>query len=175
LVVIMPDAEPPQLPACGRLHHSGRVDRGNAAGVLGNRSGKGAGGAGSGQWLPIGSGAPAEPPTSPSFVLTSTISPSWTRICTSIPDAGLSTSASTLSADFSSSNSSARTCSPSRFSHFMIVPSDMHTPICGMRTSKRYPPLCDSYKQLPCDRLQQLSELALHRVQLIPRRDAPRR
>jgi len=42
---------------------------------------------------------------------------------------------STLSVEISSSGSSASTCSPCCFSHFVIVPSETDTPICGMTTS----------------------------------------
>ena len=52
-----------------------------------------------------------------------------------MPDAGLGTSVSTLSVEISSSDSSASTCSPSCFSHFVIVPSETDTPIWGMTTS----------------------------------------
>ena len=57
-----------------------------------------------------------------SFVPTSTVSPSWTRIWVTIPLAGLGTSVSTLSVEISSNDSSASICSPSLLSHFVIVP-----------------------------------------------------
>jgi hypothetical protein len=70
-----------------------------------------------------------------SFVPTSTVSPSWTRISASTPVAGAGTSVSTLSVEISSSPSSAAIGSPTCLSHFVIVPSETETPICGMTTS----------------------------------------
>ena len=70
-----------------------------------------------------------------SIVPTSTVSPSWTRIFVTTPAPGLGTSVSTLSVEISSSGSSAAIVSPSDFSHFVIVPSETETPICGMTTS----------------------------------------
>ncbi len=52
-----------------------------------------------------------------------------------MPLAGLGTSVSTLSVEISSSASSASICSPSCFSHFVIVPSETETPIWGITTS----------------------------------------
>ena len=92
-------------------------------------------------WAVAGSGtsalgaAASSPPMTASLVPTSTVSPSWTRICVSVPEAGLGTSVSTLSVEISSRDSSASTCSPSCFSHLVIVPSETDTPICGMTTS----------------------------------------
>src|SRR5262249_14116906 len=77
----------------------------------------------------------ALPPIWPSFVPTSTVSPSWTRIWVSVPEAGLGTSVSTLSVEISSSGSSASICSPSCFSQRVTVPSETDTPICGITTS----------------------------------------
>ena len=70
-----------------------------------------------------------------SFVPTSTVSPSWTRISAITPDAGDGTSVSTLSVEISSRLSSALICSPTCLSHFVIVPSETDTPIWGMTTS----------------------------------------
>jgi hypothetical protein len=70
-----------------------------------------------------------------STVPTSTVSPSWTRIWTTTPSAGLGTSVSTLSVEISSNGSSRPICSPSDLSHFVIVPSETDTPIWGMTTS----------------------------------------
>ena len=70
-----------------------------------------------------------------SFVPTSTVSPSWTRISATTPDAGDGTSVSTLSVEISSRLSSALICSPTCLSHFVIVPSETDTPIWGMTTS----------------------------------------
>jgi len=74
-----------------------------------------------------------------SVVPTSTVSPSWTRIFWTIPLPGLGTSVSTLSVEISSSGSSASIASPSLRSHFVTVPSDTETPICGMTTSIAVP------------------------------------
>ena len=52
-----------------------------------------------------------------------------------MPEAGDGTSVSTLSVEISSSVSSASTVSPTCFDHFVIVPSETETPICGMTTS----------------------------------------
>ena len=83
----------------------------------------------------FGAAAAPSPPMTASFVPTSTVSPSCTRICVSVPEAGLGTSVSTLSVEISSSDSSAATSSPSCFSHLVTVPSETDTPICGMTTS----------------------------------------
>ena len=85
-----------------------------------------------------GSSTGSPPPSgemTASFVPTSTVSPSGTRICVRTPLAGLGTSVSTLSVEISRSDSSAAISSPSAFSHFVIVPSETETPICGMTTS----------------------------------------
>src|SRR5205823_11374373 len=83
-----------------------------------------------------GAGAPApSPPMTASFVPTSTVCPSCTRISVSTPLPGAGTSVSTLSVEISSSGSSASTCSPCCLSHFVIVPSETETPICGITTS----------------------------------------
>src|SRR6185437_15189888 len=90
-------------------------------------------GSGGAVWAwPFAAGAP---PICASFVPTSTVSPSWTTICVNVPDAGEGTSVSTLSVEISSSASSASTCSPSDFSHFVTVPSETDTPIWGITTS----------------------------------------
>ena len=111
-------------PAAARLRLRGRAARGAA-------SGSGAGASGSAA-AALAAGAP---PIWPSFVPTSTVSPSCTRICVTRPAAGLGTSVSTLSVEISSSGSSASTCSPSCLSHFVIVPSETDTPIWGITTS----------------------------------------
>src|SRR3954451_4556312 len=104
------------------------IDASAAACVAGSGTGSGSGAA--------GSAAPAAaPPICASFAPTSTVSPSCTRICVTTPDAGLGTSVSTLSVEISRSGSSASTVSPSRFSHFVTVPSETDTPICGIATS----------------------------------------
>src|SRR5205823_11934829 len=94
--------------------------------------------AGSGGGSSSAAGAGASAPSgamTPSFVPTSTVSPSETMICWRTPEPGLGTSVSTLSVEISSSGSSASTVSPSCLSHFVIVPSETETPICGITTS----------------------------------------
>src|SRR5579884_1435140 len=128
--------------AGGAAEGSGAVGAGVSAGdaasasasaVAGSGASSAAGAGGSGS--AAGASAAAEPPICPSFVPTSTVSPSWTRICVSVPEAGLGTSVSTLSVEISSSGSSASTCSPSCFSQRVSVPSETDTPICGITTS----------------------------------------
>src|SRR5262245_11010295 len=70
-----------------------------------------------------------------SMVPTSTVSPSWTRICVTTPSAGLGTSVSTLSVEISRSGSSRPIGSPTCLSHFVTVPSETDTPIWGITTS----------------------------------------
>ena len=82
-----------------------------------------------------GGDAPASPPIRARTVPTSTVAPSSTRISVTTPAAGEGTSVSTLSVEISSSVSSASTVSPTCLFHFVIVPSDTDTPICGMTTS----------------------------------------
>src|SRR6202171_287100 len=52
-----------------------------------------------------------------------------------IPEAGAGISASTLSVEISNSGSSRCTLSPGFFSHLVIVPSTMDSPIWGMTMS----------------------------------------
>ena len=68
-------------------------------------------------------------------VFTSTVSPSLNLTSVSVPAAGEGISASTLSVEISNSGSSRSTCSPTFFNHFVIVPSAMDSPICGITTS----------------------------------------
>ena len=91
--------------------------------------------AGSGGASGAAAGAAPSGAITASTVPTSTVSPSWTRICATTPSAGLGTSVSTLSVEISSSGSSRPMCSPSDLSHFVIVPSETDTPIWGMTTS----------------------------------------
>src|ERR687893_1516118 len=67
-----------------------------------------------------------------STVPTSTVSPTCTRISSSRPDAGASTSVSILSVEIEAITSSASTQSPACFFHSTTVPSATETPICGM-------------------------------------------
>jgi len=91
--------------------------------------------AGSGVGSGAGADAPGSPPIRASTVPTTTVSPSWTRISETTPDAGDGTSVSTLSVEISSSVSSASIVSPTFFDHFVTVPSETETPICGITTS----------------------------------------
>ncbi len=70
-------------------------------------------------------------------VPTSTVSPSWIRTSTRVPDSGEGISASTLSVEISRIGSSLSTASPTCFSHFDTVPSAIDSPIWGMGTSIR--------------------------------------
>src|ERR1700684_2693835 len=64
-----------------------------------------------------------------------TVWPSPTLISFSTPAEGEGISASTLSVEISNSGSSRSILSPAFFSHLVIVPSKMLSPICGMMTS----------------------------------------
>jgi hypothetical protein len=57
-----------------------------------------------------------------STVPTSTVSPSWTKICVTTPSAELGTSVSTLSVEISRSGSSRAIESPTCLIHFVTVP-----------------------------------------------------
>src|SRR6187551_966901 len=131
---VLPSA-PPSVGAGAGAAGAGAAACG--AGAAGSGSGSGAAGASSFGSSVAGGAGGAEPagPMTASFVPTSTVSPSGTRICSTTPDPGLGTSVSTLSVEISSSDSSAAISSPSFFSHLVIVPSDTETPICGMTTS----------------------------------------
>ena len=99
-------------------------------------------GSGTGSGSGSAAGADASAPSGPisaSFVPTSTVSPSWTKIFRTTPLPGLGISVSTLSVEISSNVSSASIASPSFFSHLTIVPSETETPICGMTTSMIVP------------------------------------
>src|ERR1700721_2915679 len=64
-----------------------------------------------------------------------TVCPSLTLISFRTPAAGDGISASTLSVEISKSGSSRSILSPGFFSHFVMVPSKILSPICGMMTS----------------------------------------
>ena len=68
-------------------------------------------------------------------VLTATVAPSGILISVRIRPAGEGISASTLSVEISNSGSSFSTASPVFFSHLVMVPSKMDSPICGITTS----------------------------------------
>ncbi len=80
-------------------------------------------------------GAAAPPPITATMEPTLTVAPSLARISESVPATGDGISASTLSVEISNSGSSRATVSPTFFSHFVIVPSVIDSPICGMGTS----------------------------------------
>ena len=65
---------------------------------------------------------------------TSTVSSSWTRICSSTPANGDGISVSTLSVEISSSGSSTSTVSPTFFSQRVTVPSVTDSPSAGSCT-----------------------------------------
>jgi len=118
-----------------------------AAGGAGAAAGFGAGGGGAavavGAGTALASEAPAEEaagcsPASPitaTTVLIATVCPSVTRISSRVPATGEGISASTLSVEISKIGSSRLTGSPTFFIHFVMVPSAMDSPICGMMTS----------------------------------------
>ncbi len=70
-------------------------------------------------------------------VLIWTVVPAWILISESTPAAGEGISASTLSVEISNSGSSCCTVSPGFFSHLVMVPSKIDSPIWGMITSVR--------------------------------------
>src|SRR3954468_18886706 len=79
-------------------------------------------------------GAPPFVEISASSCPTSTVSPSGAWILTMVPEAGLGTSASTLSVEISTMTSSASIESPSCLCHSRTVPSVTDSPIAGMVT-----------------------------------------
>src|SRR2546422_3881330 len=108
------------------------ADAGTAA-ALGWAAGEGASvfaGAGTG----AAAAAPSESIT-PTMVWIGTVCPSPTLISFSTPAEGEGISASTLSVEISNSGSSRSTLSPGFFSHLVIVPSKMLSPIWGITMS----------------------------------------
>src|ERR1019366_4123104 len=89
----------------------------------------------------VAAALPAPPPITATTVLMVTVEPSGNLISVSVPAAGEGISASTLSVEISNSGSSRSTVSPTCFSHFVIVPSVMDSPICGIGTSVPGPEL----------------------------------
>src|SRR5271163_283204 len=71
----------------------------------------------------------------PTTVFTCTVFPSTTLMSCRTPEAGAGISASTLSVEISNSGSSRCTLSPGFFSHFVIVPSKIDSPIWGITIS----------------------------------------
>ena len=84
--------------------------------------------------------AAAAPPITATTLLTCTVLPVSALISVSTPETGAGISASTLSVEISNSGSSRVTCSPTFFSHLVIVPSKIDSPICGITTSVAGPP-----------------------------------
>src|SRR5690348_3030502 len=85
-----------------------------------------------------GAGADAAAPTASitaTIVLIGTVWPSLALISLRTPADGEGISASTLSVEISKSGSSRSTLSPGFFSHLVMVPSKMLSPIWGMTTS----------------------------------------
>ena len=71
----------------------------------------------------------------PTTVFTWTVAPSATLMSCRTPEAGAGISASTLSVEISNSGSSRCTLSPGFFSHLVMVPSKIDSPIWGMTIS----------------------------------------
>src|SRR6266581_1849364 len=121
------------------------ADAGTAA-ALGWAAGEGASvfaGAGAG----AAAAAPSESIT-PTIVWIGTVCPSPTLISLSTPAAGAGISASTLSVEISNSGSSRSTLSPGFFSHLVMVPSKMLSPIWGITISTAMIALLFSLKSL---------------------------
>src|SRR5271157_1023050 len=115
-----------------------------AAGLLATGAGAGAGATGAGfaegaAAAGVGAGAVAAADPAPSITATTvwmgTVCPSGTLISFNTPAEGEGISASTLSVEISNSGSSRSTLSPGFFSHLVMVPSKMLSPIWGMTTS----------------------------------------
>ncbi len=84
-----------------------------------------------------GAGAALSPSPAivPTTVFTCTVLPSTTLMSCRMPEAGAGISASTLSVEISNSGSSRCTLSPGFFSHFVMVPSKIDSPIWGITIS----------------------------------------
>ena len=114
---------------------AGSAAAGSGAGA-GSGSGAGAGSdAGAGSAGAGSAGAASADPTTAMTAPTGTVSPSWARICCTMPAIGEGTSVSTLSVLTSNSGSSAATCSPTFLNQRVIVPSVTVSPNCGRVTS----------------------------------------
>src|SRR5208283_2273447 len=115
---------------------------GGATGLLATGAGAGAAGAGFAAGAVaagVGAGADVAAGPAPSITATivwmGTVCPSGTLISFSTPAEGEGISASTLSVEISNSGSSRSILSPGFFSHLVMVPSKMLSPIWGMTTS----------------------------------------
>src|ERR1043165_8891884 len=114
----------------------GAVDGGGAACGGGGGGATGCAGFSSTTFAAGASAVAAPVPSSTATtVFTSTVSPSLNLTSVNVPAAGDGISASTLSVEISNNGSSRSTRSPTFFSHFVIVPSAMDSPICGITTS----------------------------------------
>src|SRR5205807_284455 len=80
-------------------------------------------------------------PLTATTVLTWTVLPSETLISRNMPLVGAGSSAATMSVEISNRGSSRWTLSPTFFSHLVMVPSKMDSPICGITTSAPGAPL----------------------------------
>src|SRR5690349_118748 len=105
-----------------------------AGAATGTGTGAGAGAALAGAGAGAAAAAPAASITA-TTVLMGTVWPSLTLISFSTPADGDGISASTLSVEISKSGSSRSTLSPGFFSHLVMVPSKMLSPIWGITTS----------------------------------------
>src|SRR5579875_3607733 len=130
-------------PICGMMTSvfacplPGAAEAGALAVVSGRAS---AAGEAAGAWVgaaSFGADAAGDPASSitATTVLICTVVPSATLISFSTPAAGEGISASTLSVEISKSGSSRWTLSPGFFSHLVMVPSKIDSPIWGMMTS----------------------------------------
>jgi len=133
---------------------SGAAAAATGSGTIGGAGGAASSGVGAGASGAEAGGATSVPAGAirAMTVPTSTVSPSWTRICATTPSAGLGTSVSTLSVEISSSGSSRPIASPTCLSHFVTVPSDTDTPIWGITTS-----VCIPVDTVPPSRRRALS------------------
>src|SRR6266404_9964620 len=117
---------------------------------FGAGAGAGAAAAAGADLAGAGAGAAAAEPA-PSItattVLMGTVWPSLTLISFSTPADGAGISASTLSVEISKSGSSRSTLSPGFFSHLVIVPSKMLSPIWGITTSAAIFRLLEAYSE----------------------------
>src|SRR5947209_14393508 len=135
-----------------------------------------AAGAGASVFAGAGAGAAAAAPSesiTPTMVWIGTVCPSPTLISLSTPAAGAGISASTLSVEISNSGSSRSTLSPGFFSHLVMVPSKMLSPIWGMTTSiamglsPLFPALARRFILQPCA-TQRDKKFSLH-SEAVPR------
>src|SRR5262252_1489493 len=119
---------------------TGGAGAGAGAG-LAAAAGRGAGagavfaGAGAGAWAGAGALAAPVPSITATIVWIGTVWPSGILISFRTPAEGEGISASTLSVEISKRGSSRSTLSPGFFSHLVMVPSKMLSPIWGITTS----------------------------------------